>query len=97
MNTRKSAFYRCRDLCINAYESDVSPVKFKLDGNVTIYFEWAEDTKTQDTYECMIIEYGNKPLVQRISNSHVFPTELLYHIACSAESYALFVKTYNIK
>lgn len=76
-------------MCILAYEAGVKPDSLKLGGNITIDFNWTESEHTKDTYECMIIVYHNKPLVQRISNSNIFSDSMLYRLACEAEEYAL--------
>lgn len=89
MNYKKQLFCNYRKQCILAYEASIKPDSLKLGGNVTIDFNWTEDTQTKDTYECMIIVYRNKPLVQRISNSDVFTTDALYRLACEAEKFAL--------
>lgn len=87
MNYKKQLFAQYRKQCILAYESNVQLDPLKLGGNVTINFNWTEDERTKDTYECMIVVYHNKPLVQRISNSNIFTTEALYRLACEAEKY----------
>ena len=76
-------------MCILAHEADVQPEPLKLGGQVTISFTWTESSQTKDLFECMVIVYHHKPLVQRISNSDVFPTDVLYHLACNAEKWAL--------
>lgn len=90
MNYKKQLFCNYRKQCILTYEANVKPDSLKLGGQVTIDFVWTDDTKTNDTYECMVIVYHNKPLIQRISNSNVFTTEALYRLACEAEKYALY-------
>lgn len=89
MNYKKQLFCNYRKQCILAHEAGVKPDSLKLGGQVTIDFNWTEDTQTKDTYECMIIVYRNRPLVQRISNSDVFTTDALYRLACEAEKFAL--------
>ena len=89
MNYKKQLFAQYRKQCILAYEAGIKPDSLKLGGQVTIDFNWTEDPKTQESYECMIIVYRNKPLVQRISNSDTFTTDALYRLACEAEKYAL--------
>jgi hypothetical protein len=87
MNYKKQLFFNYRQQCKLAYESKLNPYTLKLGGNVTINFVWTEDTKY--TYECMVIVYHNKPLVQRISSSHLFTDEALYRLVREAERYAL--------
>lgn len=89
MNYKKQLFAQYRKQCILAYEAGVKPDSLKLAGNITIDFNWTEDSQSKDTYECMIIVYRHKPLVQRISNSNTFTTDTLYRLACEAERYAL--------
>lgn len=89
MNYKKRLFCDYRKMCILAYEAGVTPDSLKLGGDVSIDFNWTEDTKTNERFECMIIVYRNKPLVQRISNSDVFTTDALYRLAREAEKYAL--------
>ena len=89
MNYKKQLFFNYRKQCILAYEAGVKPDSLKLAGNVTVDFNWTEDSQSKDTYECMIIVYHNKPLVQRISSSHVFTDEALYRLVREAERYAL--------
>ena len=88
MNYKKQLFAQYRKQCILAYEAGIKPDSLKLGGQVTIDFNWTEDSQTKDTYECMIIVYRNKPLVQRISNSNIFSDSILYRLACEAEEYA---------
>lgn len=97
MNYKKQLFCNYRKQCLLAYEAGVKPDSLKLAGNITVDFNWTEDTQSKDTYECMVIVYHHKPLVQRISNSDVFSTDVLYHLACNAEKWALFEAKYNIK
>lgn len=92
MNYKKQLFAQYRKQCLLAYEAGVKPDSLKLAGNITIDFNWTEDPQTKDTFECMIIVYHNKPLVQRVSNSDIFSTDVLYHLACNAEKWALFEK-----
>ena len=87
MNYKKQLFFNYRKQCKLAYEAKLNPYTLKLDGQVTINFVWTEDTKY--TYECMVIVYHNKPLVQRISSSHLFTDEALYRLVREAERYAL--------
>lgn len=87
MNYKKQLFFTYRKQCKLAYESKLNPYTLKLDGNITINFVWTEDTKY--TYECMVIVYHNKSLVQRISSSHLFTDEALYRLVREAEKYAL--------
>lgn len=89
MNYKKQLFHNYRKQCIISKEMNIYPDSLILGGNISIDFTWTEDPKTKDTYECMIIVYHNKPLVQRISNSNTFTTETLYRLACEAERYAL--------
>ena len=92
MNYKKRLFCDYRKMCILAYEAGVKPDSLKLAGNITVDFNWTEDPETKDTFECMVIVYHNKPLVQRISSSHLFTDEALYRLACEAEKWALFEK-----
>ena len=87
MNYKKQLFFNYRKQCKLAHEAKLNPYTLKLDGQVTINFVWTEDTKY--TYECMVIVYHNKPLVQRISSSHLFTDEALYRLVREAERYAL--------
>lgn len=89
MNYKKQLFCKYRETCILAYEAGIKPDSLKLAGDVTIDFNWIEDTQTKETFECMIIVYRRKPMVQRISNSDTFTNEALYRLACEAERYAL--------
>jgi hypothetical protein len=89
MNYKKQLFAQYRKQCILAYDAGIKPDSLKLSGNVTIDFNWTESEQTKDTFECMIIVYHNRPLVQRISNSDTFTTDTLYKLACEAEKYAL--------
>lgn len=90
MNYKKQLFAQYRKQCILAHEAGVKPDSLKLAGDVTVDFNWTEsDPKTNEPYECMVIVYHNKPLVQRVSNSNTFTTETLYRLACEAERYAL--------
>lgn len=89
MNYKKQLFAQYRKQCILAHEANVQPDSLKLGGQVTISFVWTESSQTKDTFECMVIVYRHKLLVQRISNSDVFTTEALYRLACEAEEYAL--------
>lgn len=87
MNYKKQLFFNYRKQCKIAYDAQLNPYTLKLDGQVTINFVWTKDTKY--TYECMVIVYHNKPLVQRISSSHLFTDEALYRLVREAEKYAL--------
>ena len=89
MNYKKQLFAQYRKQCILAREANVQPNPLILGGQVTISFTWTESSQTKDTFECMVIVYRHKPLVQRISNSDVFTTDVLYRLACEAEKYAL--------
>lgn len=89
MNYKKQLFAQYRKQCILAQEANVQPNPLILGGQVTISFTWTESSQTKDTFECMVIVYRHKPLVQRISNSDVFTTDVLYRLACEAEKYAL--------
>ena len=89
MNYKKQLFFNYRKQCKLAYESKLNPYTLKFDGQVTINFVWTESSQTKDLFECMVIVYHHKPLVQRISNSDVFPTDVLYHLACNAEKWAI--------
>lgn len=89
MNYKKQLFAQYRRQCILAHEANVYPDPLQLGGQVTISFSWTESEQTKDTFECMVIVYHNKPLVQRISNSDVFTTEALYRLACEAEKHSL--------
>lgn len=89
MNYKKRLFCDYRDMCILAHEAGVHPDPLELGGQVTISFVWTESSQTKELFECMVIVYRHKPLVQRISNSDVFPTDVLYHLACNAEKWAL--------
>lgn len=89
MNYKKQLFAQYRRQCLNAYGTDAQPDPLELGGQITVTFTWMYDSKANNTYECMIIVYKNKPLVQRISLSHIFATGTLYRLACEAEKYAL--------
>lgn len=89
MNYKKQLFAQYRKQCILAHQANVQPDPLELGGQVTISFVWTESSQTKDTFECMVIVYRHKPMVQRISNSDVFSTDVLYHLACNAEKYAL--------
>lgn len=89
MNYKKQLFCNYRETCILAYDAGVKPDSLKLAGDVTVDFNWTESTQTKERFECMIIVYRRKPMVQRISNSDVFTTDALYRLACEAERYAL--------
>lgn len=89
MNYKKQLFAQYRKQCILAHEANVQLDPLELGGQVTINFVWTESSQTKETFECMVIVYHHKPLVQRISNSDVFPTDVLYHLACNAEKWAL--------
>ena len=89
MNYKKQLFAQHRKQCILAHESNVQLDPLKLGGQVTISFVWTESSQTKDLFECMVIVYHHKPLVQRISNSDVFSTDVLYHLACNAEKWAI--------
>lgn len=97
MNYKKQLFCNYRKQCILAHEAGVKPESLKLSGNISIDFNWTESTQTKDIFECMIIVYHSKPLVQRISNSDIFTTEALYRLACEAEKWALFQEKYNVQ
>lgn len=90
MNYKKQLFAQYRKQCMLAHEAGVKPDSLKLAGDVTVDFNWTESEQTKDTFECMIIVYRRKPLVQRISNSDVFTDEALYRLACEAEKHALY-------
>lgn len=97
MNYKKQLFAQYRKQCILAREANVQLEPLELGGQVTINFVWTESSQTKDFFECMVIVYHHKPLVQRISNSGVFPTDVLYHLACNAEKWALYkAKSNNI-
>lgn len=89
MNYKKQLFHNYREQCILAHQANVQPDPLEFGGQVTISFVWTESSQTKDTFECMVIVYHHKPMVQRISNSDVFSTDVLYHLACNAEKYAL--------
>ena len=89
MNYKKQLFAQYRKQCILAHEAGVQPDPLKLGGQVTISFVWTESSQTKDLFECMVIVYHHKPLIQRISNSDVFTTDVLYRLACEAEKHAL--------
>lgn len=89
MNYKKQLFAQYREQCILAHEANVHPDPLELGGQVTISFTWTESSQTKDTFECMVIVYRHKLVVQRISNSDVFTTDTLYRLACEAERYAL--------
>lgn len=89
MNYKKQLFSQYRKQCILAHEANVQPDPLELGGQVTISFTWTKDEHTKNTYECMVVVYHRKPLVQRISSSHIFTTEALYRLVCEAEKYAL--------
>ena len=89
MNYKKQLFCNYRKQCILAHEANVQLDPLELGGQVTISFIWTESSQTKDLFECMVIVYHHKPLVQRISNSDVFTTDALYRLACEAEKYAL--------
>lgn len=89
MNYKKQLFAQYRKQCILAHEANVQLDPLKLGGQVTISFTWTESSQTKDLFECMVIVYHNKPLVQRISNSDVFTDEALYRLVREAEKYAL--------
>ena len=89
MNYKKQLFCNYRKQCILAHEAGVHPDPLQLGGQVTISFVWTESSQTKDLFECMVIVYRNRPLVQRISNSDTFTTDVLYRLACEAEKYAL--------
>lgn len=89
MNYKKQLFAQYRKQCLISQELNIKPDSLKLGGNVTIDFTWTDDPKTNEPYECMVIVYHNKPLVQRINDSNTFTTETLYRLACEAERYAL--------
>lgn len=89
MNYKKQLFFNYRKQCKLAYESKLNPYTIKLDGQVTINFVWTESSQTKELFECMVIVYHNKPLVQRISNSDIFTDEALYRLVREAERYAL--------
>ena len=89
MNYKKQLFFNYRRQCILAHEADVQLDPLQLGGQVTISFTWTESSQTKKLFECMVIVYHHKPLVQRISNSDVFLTDVLYHLACNAEKWAL--------
>lgn len=89
MNYKKQLFAQYRKQCILAHEANVQLDPLELGGQVTISFVWTESSQTKDTFECMVIVYHNKPLVQRISNSDVFTNDTLYRLACEAERHAL--------
>ena len=89
MNYKKQLFALYRNQCILAPQANVQPDPLELGGQVTISFTWTESSQTKDTFECMVIVYHHKPMVQRISNSDVFTTDSLYRLACEAEKYAL--------
>ena len=88
MNYKKQLFCNYRQQCILAHEADVQLDPLQLGGQVTISFVWTESSQTKELFECMVIVYHHKPLVQRISNSNVFPDHVLYHLARNAEEYA---------
>lgn len=90
MNYKKQLFHNYRKQCILAYEANLPAESLQLGGQVTVTFTWAESAQTKERFECMVIVYHHKPLVQRISNSDVFPTDVLYHLACNAEKWALY-------
>lgn len=89
MNYKKQLFFNYRKQCKLAYESELNPYTLKLGGQVTINFVWTESSQTKELFECMVIVYHNKPLVQRISNSDIFTDEALYRLVREAERYAL--------
>lgn len=91
MNYKKQLFAQYRRQCLSAYGTDVhvQPDPLELGGQIIVTFTWTDDPKTNEAYECMIIVYKNKPLVQRISISNIFTTGTLYRLACEAEKYAL--------
>lgn len=89
MNYKKQLFAQYRKQCILAHQANVQPNPLELGGQVTISFVWTESSQTKNTFECMVIVYHHKPMVQRISNSDVFTTDALYRLACEAEKYAL--------
>lgn len=89
MNYKKQLFAQYRKQCILAHEAGIQPDPLQLGGNITINFNWTESTQTKERFECMIIVYHNKPMVQRISNSDIFTNEALYRLACEAEKHAL--------
>lgn len=93
MNYKKQLFAQYRKQCILAHKANIQPEPLKLGGQVTVTFTWTESSQTKDTFECMVIVYRHKPLVQRISNSDVFTTDALYRLACEAEKYIHFVGT----
>lgn len=89
MNYKKQLFHKYREQCILAHQANVQPDQLELGGQVTISFTWTESSQTKDTFECMVIVYRHKPIVQRISNSDVFTDEALYRLVREAERYAL--------
>jgi hypothetical protein len=89
MNYKKQLFSQYRKQCILAHEANVQLEPLQLGGQVTISFVWTESSQTKETFECMVIVYHNKPLVQRISSSHLFTDEALYRLVREAEKYAL--------
>ena len=89
MNYKKQLFAQYRKQCILAHEANIQLDPLQLGGQVTISFVWTESSQTKDTFECMVIVYRHKPMVQRISNSDVFTTDALYRLAREAERYAL--------
>lgn len=89
MNYKKQLFTQYRNQCILAHQAKVQPNPLEFGGQVTISFIWTESSQTKDTFECMVIVYRHKLMVQRISNSDIFTTDSLYRLACEAEKYAL--------
>ena len=85
---KKQLFFNYRKQCKLAHEAKLNPYTLKL-GQVTINFVWTESSQTKELFECMVIVYHNKPLVQRISSSHLFTDEALYRLVREAEKYAL--------
>lgn len=93
MNYKKQLFFNYRKQCKLAYEANLPAEPLQLGGQVTISFVWTESSQTKETFECMVIVYHHKPMIQRISNSDVFSTDALYRLACEAEKYIHFVGT----
>ena len=89
MNYKKQLFFNYRKQCKLAYEANLPAEPLQLGGQVTVTFTWTESSQTKELFECMVIVYHNKPLVQRISNSDIFTDEALYRLVREAEKYAL--------